>query len=58
MHSDFLANNFELNGFKYCYQTLIILFDINYLIAHGYSISSIAISAQLALSHYLLVRLS
>ena len=31
----------HLNGFKYCYQTLIIQFDINYLFAHSQIVLSI-----------------
>ena len=33
----------QLNGFNYCYLTLIILFDINHLIADSEVVTSIAI---------------
>ena len=33
----------QLNGFNYCYQTLIILFNINHLLAHNEVDTSIAI---------------
>ena len=33
----------QLNGFKYCYLTLIILFDITHLFAHSEVVASIAI---------------
>ena len=32
----------QLNGFKYSYQTLIILFDLGNLFAHSWIISTIA----------------
>ena len=32
-----------LNGFNYCYQTLVILFDINHLFAYSEMVSSIPI---------------
>ena len=32
-----------LNGFNYCYLTLIILFDINHFFAHSEVVTSIAI---------------
>ena len=33
----------QLNGFNYCHQTLIILFNINHLFAHSKMVTSIAI---------------
>ena len=33
----------QLNGFKYCYKTLIILFDIDHLFAHIEMVPTIAI---------------
>ena len=33
----------QLNGFKYSYQTWIIRFTIEYLFAHSYMVSSIAL---------------
>ena len=33
----------QLDGFKYCYQTLIILFNINHLFARNEVVTSIAI---------------
>ena len=33
----------QLIGFKYCYLTLIILFNINHLFAHSEVVSSVAI---------------
>ena len=37
----------QFNGFKYCYQSLIVLFDFNPLFAHCLDISTIGISSQL-----------
>ena len=33
----------QLNGFNYCYLTLIFLFNINYLLAESEVVTSIAI---------------
>ena len=33
----------QLNGFNYCYLALIILFNINHLLAHSEMVTSIAI---------------
>ena len=33
----------QLNGFHYCSQTLIILFNINHLFTHSEQVTSIAI---------------
>ena len=40
--SGFLLST-QLNGFNYCYLTLIILFNINHLFAYSEVVSSIAI---------------
>ena len=43
LHMSIAITSTRLNSFNYCYQTLIILFNINHLIAHSEVVTSIAI---------------
>ena len=43
LHTNIAIVSTQLNGFNYCYLTLIILFNINHLFAHIKVVSSIAI---------------
>ena len=43
LHTCIVIVSRQLNGFNYCYLTLIILFNINYLFAHSEMVLSIAI---------------
>ena len=43
LHNNITIVSTQLNGFNYCYLTLIILFNINYLFADNEVITSIAI---------------
>ena len=42
LHTSIVIVCTQLTGFKYCYQTLIILLNINHLFANSEVISSIA----------------
>ena len=42
----------KLNGFNYCYQTFIIISNINHLFAHSKVFSSIAIYGWLVVLFY------
>ena len=41
----------QLNGFNYCYQTLIILFNINHLFAHREVVISIAVNTSYSIQN-------
>ena len=43
LHTSIAIISTQLNGFKYCYLTLIILFNINHLFAQSKVVTSIAI---------------
>ena len=43
LHTSIAIVSTQLNGFNHCYQTLIILFHINYLFTDSEVVTSIAI---------------
>ena len=43
LHTSIVIASTQLKGFKYCYLSLIILFDINHLFADSEVVSSITI---------------
>ena len=43
LHSSISIVSIQLNGFNYCYLTLIILFNINNLFVHSEVVTIIAI---------------
>ena len=45
----------QLNGFEYCYRTLIDLFDITHLFAHGEDIKELQLKFNNSVQQYLFI---